>query len=88
MRQKLHNGYPIYTCSIIIRILCYILGKVYNITPYMDYHPGGWEELMKAAGGEGTQLFDKVRHHELYLSRYNIAGETSSGQTQVVKTSP
>lgn len=33
---------------------------VYNVTPYMDYHPGGEEELMKAAGKDGTDLFDKV----------------------------
>lgn len=33
---------------------------VYNVTPYMDYHPGGEEELMKAAGIDGTDLFDQV----------------------------
>ncbi|OCT80498.1 hypothetical protein XELAEV_18027310mg [Xenopus laevis] len=33
---------------------------VYNITPYMEYHPGGEEELMKAAGTDGTDLFDQV----------------------------
>ena len=22
-------------------------GIVYNVTPYMDYHPGGWDELVK-----------------------------------------
>lgn len=30
------------------------------MTPYMDYHPGGEEELMKAAGIDGTDLFDQV----------------------------
>lgn len=35
-------------------------GKVYNITPYMEYHPGGEEELMRGAGIDGTQLFDEV----------------------------
>jgi len=33
---------------------------VYNVTPYMDYHPGGEEELMKAAGIDGTDMFDQV----------------------------
>lgn len=33
---------------------------VYNVTPYMDYHPGGEEELMKAAGIDGTDLFDQA----------------------------
>ncbi|KAI8792071.1 cytochrome b5 reductase 4, partial [Biomphalaria glabrata] len=34
-------------------------GKVYNVTPYQDYHPGGIDELMKAAGRDGTALFDE-----------------------------
>jgi cytochrome b involved in lipid metabolism len=35
-------------------------GKVYNITPYLPFHPGGEPELMKAAGRDGTQLFMDV----------------------------
>ena len=35
-------------------------GKVYNITQYMDFHPGGTDELMRAAGKDGTELFDEV----------------------------
>lgn len=27
----------------------------------MEYHPGGEDELMKAAGADGTDLFDQVR---------------------------
>jgi len=34
-------------------------GKVYNITPYLKYHPGGVNTLLKAAGTDGTALFDK-----------------------------
>lgn len=37
-----------------------IRGKVYNVTPYMEYHPGGIDELMRGAGQDGTQLFDEV----------------------------
>ncbi|XP_051813217.1 cytochrome b5 reductase 4 isoform X5 [Acanthochromis polyacanthus] len=47
-----------------------IRGMVYNVTPYMDYHPGGEEELMKAAGKDGTDLFDQLSsllHHQLVL---------------------
>ena len=32
-------------------------GKVYNITPYIDFHPGGARELMRVAGRDGTELF-------------------------------
>jgi cytochrome b involved in lipid metabolism len=34
-------------------------GKVYNVTPYLRYHPGGVDTLLEAAGGDGTALFDK-----------------------------
>ncbi|KAH9902695.1 cytochrome b5 [Cubamyces lactineus] len=34
-----------------------INGKVYNITHYLPYHPGGEKELMRAAGRDGSKLF-------------------------------
>ncbi|XP_061193532.1 cytochrome b5 reductase 4-like isoform X3 [Saccostrea echinata] len=43
-------------------------GKVYNITPYMEYHPGGDDELMRGAGIDGTQLFDEVHKWVNYES--------------------
>lgn len=36
-----------------------INGKVFNITPYIDFHPGGESEIMKCAGTDGTFLFNK-----------------------------
>lgn len=33
------------------------MGKVYNITPYLPFHPGGEGELMRAAGKDGAKLF-------------------------------
>lgn len=36
-----------------------INGKVFNITPYIDFHPGGVNEIMKCAGRDGTVLFNK-----------------------------
>ncbi|CAI7917556.1 unnamed protein product, partial [Closterium sp. NIES-53] len=36
-----------------------VRGRVYNITPYLDFHPGGKVMLMKAAGKDCTALFNK-----------------------------
>jgi len=33
-------------------------GKVYNVGPYLDFHPGGKNELMRAVGKDGTKLFE------------------------------
>ncbi|KAJ4420260.1 hypothetical protein N0V82_004471 [Gnomoniopsis sp. IMI 355080] len=35
-------------------------GKVYNITPYIAFHPGGGPELLRGAGKDGTRLFAEV----------------------------
>ncbi|XP_074040095.1 cytochrome b5 reductase 4 isoform X3 [Leptinotarsa decemlineata] len=37
-----------------------IRGRVYNVTAYIPFHPGGPDELMKAAGVDATKLFDQV----------------------------
>lgn len=34
--------------------------QVYNITPYLEYHPGGIDELMRAAGRDSTDLFNDI----------------------------
>ena len=35
-------------------------GAVYNVTHYMDFHPGGWDELVKGAGKDATDMFNEV----------------------------
>ncbi|XP_033619260.1 cytochrome b5 reductase 4 isoform X2 [Fukomys damarensis] len=45
-----------------------IRGYVYNVSPYMEYHPGGEDELMRAAGSDGTDLFDQVHRWVNYES--------------------
>lgn len=33
--------------------------QVYNLTPYLKFHPGGVAILMSVAGKDGTALFNK-----------------------------
>lgn len=35
-------------------------GRVYNVTPYMLFHPGGTKELMKGAGKDATKLLRDI----------------------------
>ncbi len=35
-------------------------GKVYNITPYLPFHPGGEPELLRCAGRDGNKLFGEI----------------------------
>ncbi|KAL3273271.1 hypothetical protein HHI36_014725 [Cryptolaemus montrouzieri] len=37
-----------------------IRGRVFNITAYLPFHPGGPEELMRGAGKDATSLFEEV----------------------------
>lgn len=39
--------------------LC-IRGRVYNVTAYLPFHPGGPEQLMRGAGKDATSLFEEV----------------------------
>ncbi|XP_008277742.1 cytochrome b5 reductase 4 [Stegastes partitus] len=64
-----------------------IRDMVYNVTPYMDYHPGGEEELMKAAGRDGTDLFDQVHRWVNYESMLKecLVGRMATKATTAVK---
>jgi cytochrome-b5 reductase len=46
--------------SFLFKIIFSYLGNVYNITPYLDYHPGGIDEIMKGAGIDATTLFQEI----------------------------
>ncbi|KAK4694965.1 hypothetical protein P7C71_g2692, partial [Lecanoromycetidae sp. Uapishka_2] len=53
-------------------------GKVYNLTPYMKFHPGGVDQLMRGAGKEkeGEKLFNEVHP---WVSWENMLGECLIG---------
>lgn len=38
-------------------------GKVYNVSAYLDFHPGGVDELMRGAGKDATSLFDEIHKY-------------------------
>ncbi|KAL3650582.1 Cytochrome b5 isoform E [Castilleja foliolosa] len=41
-----------------------ISGKVYDVTPFMDEHPGGDEVLIAATGKDATNDFEDVGHSD------------------------
>lgn len=51
-------------------------GKVYNITPYLPFHPGGEGELRRAAGKDGAKLFMEVHP---WVNWENMLGECVVG---------
>ncbi len=51
-------------------------GKVYNMTPFLPYHPGGEGELIRAAGKNGEKLFMEVHP---WVSWENMLGECLVG---------
>lgn len=40
-----------------------IRGTVYNVTQYMDFHPGGGDELIRGIGTDATKLFSEVTRY-------------------------
>jgi len=38
--------------------------KVYDVTSFVDEHPGGEEVLMDVAGADGTEAFEDVGHSD------------------------
>ncbi|KAJ3188040.1 hypothetical protein HK101_009272 [Irineochytrium annulatum] len=54
-----------------------IAGKVYDVTHYLKFHPGGQGQLMRGAGKDATELFFKVHpwvNHEYILGEKCLVG--------------
>ncbi|TIB87359.1 cytochrome b5 [Wallemia mellicola] len=55
--MSLHRGKA---NSVDDEIWCSFNGKVYNVTRYLPFHPGGEKEVLRVAGRDGTDLFMKT----------------------------
>ena len=47
-------------CNVSVVWSSHFPGYVYNVTPYMEYHPGGIPELLRGIGQDATEMFDEV----------------------------
>lgn len=60
-------------------------GKVYNVTPYFDFHPGGRAELMRGAAKDATGLFGEIHpwvNYETMLSACLVGLLVDDGETE------
>ncbi|EEQ37627.1 putative cytochrome b5 [Clavispora lusitaniae] len=39
-------------------------GQVYDVTPYLDEHPGGEEVIVDCAGTDATEAFNDIGHSD------------------------
>ncbi|XP_011631411.1 cytochrome b5 reductase 4 isoform X2 [Pogonomyrmex barbatus] len=66
-----------------------IRGVVFNVTRYMDFHPGGVDELMRGVGKDATKLFENVHAWVNYQSILQkcIVGRLNRGTSSTSSTS-
>ena len=43
---------------------CWLIihGKVYDVTAFLDEHPGGYDIVVAASGKDGTEDFEEIGH--------------------------
>ncbi|KAF3766494.1 hypothetical protein M406DRAFT_37509 [Cryphonectria parasitica EP155] len=64
-----------------------IRGEVYDLTKYLDDHPGGVDILLDVAGKDGTQAFDDAGHSEdaeEIMATYHIGKLKGNSKTATV----
>ncbi|XP_025988239.1 cytochrome b5 reductase 4 isoform X2 [Solenopsis invicta] len=66
-----------------------IRGIVFNVTRYMDFHPGGVDELMRGVGKDATKLFENVHAWVNYQSILQkcVVGRLCRGASSASSTS-
>ncbi|XP_016953458.1 cytochrome b5 reductase 4 [Drosophila biarmipes] len=62
-----------------------IRGRVFNVTRYMDFHPGGVDELMRGVGRDATKLFDEVH---AWVNYPQLLGKCYVGPLKDTDTKP
>ncbi|XP_065863115.1 cytochrome b5 [Euphorbia lathyris] len=65
-----------------------ISGKVYDVTPFMDDHPGGDEVLLSSTGADATNDFEDVGHSDAardMMEKYYI-GEIDAATVPLKRT--
>ncbi|KLO07506.1 cytochrome b5 [Schizopora paradoxa] len=70
----------------------YILlhGKVYNVTNFIDEHPGGDEVVLAEAGKDATEAFEDVGHSDEArgLLKDMFVGDFETGAAETIKSTP
>eukprot|EP00759_Apiculatamorpha_spiralis_P058931 PhF_6_TR9495/c0_g1_i1/m.14808 len=68
------------------KCLVVIQNKVYDVTDFLDEHPGGRETIMDVNGMDGTSEFDAVGHSKSaveQMAKY-LVGEVPEGERDQV----
>ncbi|KAG2353091.1 cytochrome b5-like heme/steroid binding domain-containing protein [Suillus spraguei] len=73
-----------------------IHGEVYDVTNFMDEHPGGDDVILAEAGKDATQAFEDVGHSDeardllppLLVGKFEKDGALKTGDTKTPGASP
>lgn len=65
---------------------CYLLlnGKVYDVTDFLDEHPGGYDIILNTTGKDATEDFEEIGHSNAaraMLDKYLIGDFKGSAST-------